>query len=180
MSHKPTITDSLEFPQDSKIPRAAFGLGFTGLIASFIGAYFNADQFFFSYIVSFTFFGGIALSALISIMLHHITKASWGVVFRRIFEVFSSYIWIWAIFFIPVLLGMHNLYHWTDPALFDKASAEFDKILYGKSAYLNQTFFVIRQVIYFAIWSYLGHKLYKASVQLDKTGDWHNHFNEKD
>ena len=69
MSHKPTITDSLEFPQDSMIPRAAFGLGFVGLIASFIGAYFNADQFFFSYIVSFTFFGGIALSALISITL---------------------------------------------------------------------------------------------------------------
>jgi hypothetical protein len=67
---------------------------------------------------------------------------------------------------------MHNLYHWTHPELFDKASAEFDKILYGKSAYLNQTFFIVRQVIYFAIWGFLGHKLYKASVELDKTGDW--------
>ncbi|XWN36016.1 MAG: hypothetical protein ROO71_08625 [Balneola sp.] len=172
MSHKPTITDSLEFPQNSMIPRAAFGLGVAGLIASFIGYFLQPDQFFFSYIVSFTFFAGITLSALITVMLHHITKASWGTVFKRFFEVFSSNIWVWAIFFIPVLLGMHNLYHWTHPELFDKASAEFDKIVYGKSAYLNQTFFIIRQVIYFAIWGWLGHKLYKASVEMDKTSDW--------
>ncbi len=172
MSHKPTITDSLEFPQGSLIPRAAFGLGFAGLIASLIGYFLNENQFFFSYIVSFTFFTGIALSSLIMIMLHHITKSSWGVVVRRIPEVFGANIWIWAIFFLPILLGMHNLYHWTHPELFDKASSEFDYILYGKSAYLNSTFFVIRQVIYFAIWGWLGHRLYKASVQLDKTGDW--------
>lgn len=172
MSHKPTITDSLEFPQSSMIPRVAFGLGIAGLLASLIGYFVNSNQFFFSYLVSFTFFTGIALSSLIMIMLHHITKSSWGVIFRRIPEVFGSNIWIWAVFFIPIILGMNNLYHWTDPALIDKAGSEFDKILYGKSSYLNSTFFIIRQVIYFAIWGWLGHRLYKVSVELDKTGDW--------
>lgn len=172
MSHKPTITDSLEFPAESLIPRAAFGLGVAGLIASLAGYFLNEQQFFFSYLVSFTFFTGIALSSLIMIMFHHITKSSWGVVVRRIPEVFASNIWIWAIFFIPILLGIHNLYHWSHPELFDKASDTFDKILYGKKPYLNQTFFIIRQFIYFIIWGYLGHKLYKASKELDETGDW--------
>lgn len=167
MSHKPTITDSLEFPAQSMIPRAAFGLGFAGLIASLIGYFLQPDQFFFSYIVSFTFFTGIALSSLIMIMLHHITRSSWGVVFRRIPEVFSSNLLLWTIFFLPVVLGIHNLYHWSHE---DVVAA--DKILKGKSAFLNTPFFIIRQVLYFAIWGWLGHKLYKASIELDKTGDW--------
>ena len=167
MSHKPTITDSLQFPADSKVPRALFGVGAVGLIASIIGYFLDADQFFFSYLVSFVFFSGIALAALLMVMLHHITKSSWGVLFRRISETFISNIWIWAIFAIPVILGIHNLYHWSHE---DAVMA--DKILKGKSAYLNTPFFIARQFIYFAIWGYLGYKLHKVSVEMDKTNDW--------
>ncbi|HKK24887.1 MAG TPA: hypothetical protein VJ941_04630, partial [Gracilimonas sp.] len=109
MSHKPTITDTLQFPADSKVPGVLFGVGAVGLIATIIGYFLDADQFFFSYLVSFTFFSGIALSALIMVMLHHITRSSWGVVFRRISESFTANIWIWAIFIVPVLFGIHNL-----------------------------------------------------------------------
>lgn len=167
MSHKPTITDSLQFSADSKLPQILFGAGAVGLILSAIGYFTNSDQFFFSYLVSFAFFTGIALASVFMVLFHHITKSKWGVVVRRIPEVFGSNIWIWAIFVIPVLLGIHNLYHWSHE---DAVAA--DKILKGKSAYLNTPFFIIRQVIYFAIWGFVGHKLYKASVELEKTGDW--------
>ncbi|MGN8226101.1 hypothetical protein [Gracilimonas sp. BCB1] len=172
MSHKPTITDSLQFPADSKVPRALFGVGAVGLIASLVGYFLDADQFFFSYLVSFVFFTGIALAAIIMVMLHHITRSSWGVVFRRISESFSANFWIWAIFVIPVILGIHNLYHWSHGELFDPSSPYYDKIIKGKSAYLNTPFFIARQFIYFAIWGYLGYKLHKVSVQMDKTKDW--------
>ena len=173
MSHKPTITDSLQFPADSKIPQILFGIGGAGLILSVIGYFVNDEQFFFSYLVSFTFFTGIALASIFMVMFHHITKSKWGTVLRRIPETFGGTLWIWTIFFIPVLLGMHTLYHhWIQPELFDPASPKFDYIVAGKEAYLNTPFFIIRQVIYFAIWGYVGHKLYKASVELEKTGDW--------
>lgn len=170
MSHKPTITDSLQFPADSKLPQILFGVGAFGLLASVIGYFLNEDlheQFFFSYLVSFTFFTGISLASVFMVMFHHITKSKWGVVIRRIPETFGSYIWIWALAVIPLLIGMHDLYHWSHA---DAVAA--DKILKGKAAFLNPTFFIIRQVIYFAIWGYVGHKLYKASVELEKTGDW--------
>ncbi|MEX0609346.1 MAG: hypothetical protein WEA79_12895 [Balneolaceae bacterium] len=167
MSHNPTITDSLQFPTDSKVPRALFGIGAVGLIASMIGYFLDADQFFFSYLVSFVFFTGIALAALLMVMLHHITRSSWGVLVRRISETFSANLWIWSIFAIPILLGIHNLYHWSHE---DAVAA--DSILQGKSPYLNTTFFVIRQFIYFGIWGFLGYKLHKASVDMDETGDW--------
>lgn len=167
MSHKPTITDNLTFPADSKLPQILFGVGAVGIILSVIGYFVNHDQFFFSYLVSFTFFTGIALASVFMVMFHHITKSKWGTVVRRIPETFGSNIWIWAIFVIPVLLGMHNLYHWSH-----EEAVLTDKILKGKSAFLNPTFFIIRQVIYFAIWGFVGHKLYTASVELEKTGDW--------
>lgn len=167
MSHKPTITDSLQFSADSKLPRNLFAVGAIGLIASAIGYFTNQDHFFFSYLVSFTFFTGIALASVFMVMFHHITKSKWGVTVRRIPETFGSNLWIWGIFIIPVILGMYNLYHWTHE---DAVAA--DKILKGKSSYLNTPFFIIRQVIYFAIWGFVGNKLYKASVELEKTGDW--------
>lgn len=170
MSHKPTITDSLQFSADSKLPQILFGIGAFGLLASAIGYLANEDlhtQFFFSYLVSFTFFTGISLASVFMVMFHHITKSKWGVVIRRIPETFGANIWIWAIFVIPILLGIHNLYHWSHE---DVVAA--DKILKGKAAFLNTPFFIIRQVIYFAIWGFVGHRLYKASVELEKTGDW--------
>jgi hypothetical protein len=167
MSHKPTITDSLKFSADSKLPQILFGVGAVGLILSAIGYFTNHDQFFFSYLVSFTFFTGIAIASVFMVMFHHITKSKWGVVVRRIPEVFGANIWMWAIFIVPVLLGIHNLYHWSH-----EEAVATDYILQGKVAYLNTTFFIIRQVVYFAIWGFIGHKLYKASVDLEKTNDW--------
>ena len=167
MSHQPTITDNLQFSADSKLPQILFGVGIAGLLVSAYGYFTNADQFFFSYLVSFTFFTGIAIASVFMVMFHHITKSKWGVVVRRIPETFGANIWIWALFAIPVLLGIHNLYHWSHE---DAVAA--DKILKGKSAYLNTPFFIIRQVIYFAIWGFVGHKLFKASIEMDKTGDW--------
>lgn len=170
MSHKPTITDSLQFPVDSKIPQILFGIGALGLVASLAGYFFghdNHDQFFFSYLVSFAFFTGIGIASLLIVMIHHITKSTWGVLFRRIPETFAANMFVWGLFIIPVILGIHNLYHWShEEALLQ------DSILAGKSAYLNPTFFIIRQVIYFLLWGFLGFKLYKASVNLEKTNDW--------
>lgn len=167
MSHKPTITDSLQFPAESKLPRALFGIGAVGLITSLAGYFINSDQFFFSYLVSFVFFTGIGLAALIMVMIHHITRSSWGTIFRRIPEAMASNFLVWAVFAIPLVLGIHNLYHWSH-----EDAVISDSILQGKSPYLNTTFFVIRQFIYFAIWGFLGYKLHKISTEMDETNDW--------
>jgi len=68
---------------------------------------------------------------------------------------------------LPIIFGMSSIYKWT--------SADYvmgDPIMEGKIPYLNTTFFIIRQFIYFAIWGYLGHRLHKVSVEMDKTNDW--------
>lgn len=166
-SHSPKLTDSVQFPANLDVAKTCYGFGAVGLIASLVGYFLNSEQFFYSYLTSFTFFTSIALASMIMVMIHHITKSSWGTVLRRIPESFFANIWIWSIFIIPVLIGMSTLYSWTNTEYIAD-----DPIMVGKIPYLNVPFFVIRQLLYFAIWGYLGHRLYKVSIEMDKTNDW--------
>lgn len=164
---KPKITDNLEFPSDLNITRSLFGVGIVGLLATGVGYFLEHEQFFFSYLVSFAFFSSIALASLFFVMLQHVTRSQWSAALRRIPETFSSNIYIWALFIIPILLGMHSLYHWTHPE-----AVAHDPVLQGKSPFLNIPFFLIRQLIYFSLWGFLGYKLYNTSIEMDKTEDW--------
>ena len=164
---KPKITDTLEFPSDLNVTRSLFGVGIVGLLATGVGYFLEHDQFFFSYLVSFSFFSSIALASLFFVMLQHLTRSEWSTVLRRIPESISSNMWIWGLFLIPIFFGMHSLYHWTHA----DAVAE-DPVLQGKVPYLNTPFFIVRQFIYFGLWSFLGYRLYKKSVEMDETGDW--------
>jgi hypothetical protein len=164
---KPKITDTLQFPSDLNITKSLFGVGIVGLLASGIGYFLEHDQFFFSYLVSFAFFSSIALGSLFFVMLQHLTRSEWSAVLRRIPEAISSNMWIWALFIIPIFLGMHSLYHWTHA---DAVAS--DPVLQGKQPYLNTTFFIIRQFIYFGLWSFLGYQMYQKSIEMDETGDW--------
>lgn len=160
-------TDNLDYPSDLNLQKPLFAVGIVALIASFVGYFLDHDQFFFSYLTSFSFYSSIALGALFFVMLQHLTRSHWSVVLRRIPESISANLPIWALFIIPVLLGMHSLYHWTHAD-----ALAHDPVLQGKEPYLNTTFFIIRQIIYFAVWGFLGWRMHRKSVEMDKTGDW--------
>jgi len=162
------ITDSLEFPQSASPLRAVISIGVVGVVASIVGFALNKEQFLLSYLTSFSFFISIALASLFLVMIHHITRSSWGVTIRRIPETFSSYIWVFALLFIPVLFGIETLYTWTQ----EQYSWFYEGLREHKSPYLNIPFFIARNILYFGIWSYLGYTLYKKSVAMDNTGDW--------
>ena len=166
-STSPKLTDSVQFPSNLDVTKTFYGFGAVGLIASLVGYFLNSEQFFFSYLTSFAFYTSIALASMILVMIHHITKSSWGTVIRRIPEAFMANIGIWGIFMIPVILGMSNLYSWTNTEYVAN-----DPIMLGKVPYLNTPFFIIRQFIYFGIWGYLGYRLHKVSVEMDETNDW--------
>ncbi len=166
-SNSPQLADSVQFPAQKDATKALYGVGVVGLIASAVGYFLNADQFFFSYLTSFTFFTSFALAGLILVKIHHITKSSWGAVIRRIPESLFAKLWIWALFFIPILLGLSNLYSWTNTEY-----VADDPIMLGKVPYLNEPFFLIRQILYFSIWGFFGYKLHQVSLKMDRTRDW--------
>lgn len=138
------------------------GLGIVVVLISFIGYFLNSRQFFFSYLVAYTFWVSIGLGALFFVMLGHLTGAVWSLSLRRISETVMIVLPYLAILFIPLMFGLHDLYHWSHQ---DKVLD--DALLAKKSGYLNSTFFVIRTAAYFAIWYFLARKLYNTSVEQD-------------
>jgi len=137
--------------------------GVVGLLLSAIGAYMDHSTFFQAYLTAFTFLTTIGLGGLFFVLVHHITGAYWGVVLRRVAENLAATLPIMGLAMIPLFFGMHDLFHWTHP----EAVAQ-DAILQWKAPYLNTTFFIIRNVVYFAIWTWLTHGLRSLSLAQDE------------
>ncbi|HOC42055.1 MAG TPA: hypothetical protein PKJ99_03470 [Thermoanaerobaculales bacterium] len=119
-----------------------------------------------TYLVSFSLFLALTLGALFFVMLQHITRAGWSVVVRRIAEALACNVWLMAALALPIVLGMGHLYHWSH---LDAAAG--DLILAGKSGFLNPAFFVVRLVVYFAIWGGLAWFFHRTSTRQDGSFD---------
>ncbi|MEX2396095.1 MAG: hypothetical protein WD491_03675 [Balneolales bacterium] len=165
--HQNTLTDDLKLPEKANLNRPLLIVGVIGLLISAVGLFTNTQQFFFSYLVSFTFVASISLGALFWVMLQFVTRSNWSVVFRRIPETLAANLYLLPILFIPLLFGLEYLYEWLDPTMIAE-----DELTQHKQPYLNATFFVIRNIIYFSVWSFLGYKIYKNSTEMDESADW--------
>ncbi len=133
------------------------------------------EQFYFSYLVGWTFCLSLALGALFVVLVKHLTKASWIVAVRRIPEALAVSFPLLALLSIPILIGLfdgHGLYHhWSVEGIADPSSSHFDEVLAGKVAYLNKPFFLIRLAFYFFIWTLVSSKLWSLSLRQDLSGD---------
>ncbi len=157
-----------QFAADSRAGLISAGIGVVALAAAAaIGIPAGLTGFLFAYLIAWTFCVSIALGALFFLMIHHLTKARWNITVRRIPEAIVANFPLLALAGIPILLGMHDLFHWTHADLYVVGSETYDPILAGKRAYLNVPFFLGRYVLYFVIWSLVGGKLYSLSVRND-------------
>ena len=155
--------------RDGDLAGTQWGLiaaGIAALIASVLLASGDAmaQQAYFSYLVAYMFALSLVLGALFFVMLHHLTRAGWSVVVRRVAENVMAVMPFMAVLFIPIVVGSGELYHWLHPV-------EGDAVLAGKAVYLNATFFYIRAGIYFAIWIALAFWFRRTSLKQDQTGD---------
>jgi hypothetical protein len=126
----------------------------------------NPKQFFFSWLVSFLFFLSLALGALFFVLIQYAAQGGWGIVVRRIGETTFATLPVMAALFLPLLLGLHDLYEWSHAD-----AAEHDALLRWKAPYLNVPFFLIRAALFFGIWSFIALLYYRGSRGQDETGD---------
>ncbi len=158
--------DQYKIAQSGNFGNRALVIGIIGLAVSLAGFFIDRGHFFHSYLIAFVFWLTLSLGGLFFTMLHHLTGATWSVVLRRISENIMSTFLFMAIFIIPVLLGINDLYHWSHADILAQ-----NPVLKGKSAYLNIPFFLIRAVIYFVVWILLARGLYRLSLAQDQKFD---------
>ena len=120
------------------------------------------QNFFIDYLTVFSFFISVSIGAAFLILLMHLTRGGWGVVIKRVPEHLMSLLPIFSLMFIPILFGLDYIYEWLDPAIIAK-----DYLIQKKLPYLNLTFFVIRNIFYFAVFSVVGFYYWQKSIKQD-------------
>ncbi|HEX7318457.1 MAG TPA: hypothetical protein VF297_31410 [Pyrinomonadaceae bacterium] len=132
-----------------------------------------------SYLVGFFFVTGVSVGSLAWLCLGHMTGGAWAITSRRLLEAATRCIPLCAVLFIPIVVSLFvhqhgseagghsvSVYEWSDPAI-----VAGDVALQHKRPYLNVPFFIIRAVIYFAIWFGMALILSRWSARQDKTAD---------
>jgi hypothetical protein len=139
---------------------AVVGLGLGIAVAG------GTRQFYFSWLVSYLYFLSIALGALFFVLMLAVTRAAWGVSLRRVLENVMATLPVFALLFVPIWLGRHELYEWMNPEEVAKSP-----LLQGKSPFLNEGFWFVRAIFYFAVWGALAAFFSGQSQKQDETGD---------
>src|SRR5881394_2744831 len=97
------------------------GAVFTVLLIA--GAFIDRKQFFHAYLVGFVFWIGITLGSLALLMLQHLTGGVWGLMIRRVLEAATRTLPLMVILFLPIIIGLKQIYPWTSSAFMNQTAA---------------------------------------------------------
>ncbi|HEY1401259.1 MAG TPA: hypothetical protein VF953_06700 [Terriglobales bacterium] len=171
MSTIPTTQlDLTTSPIIKVIQRRSLIIGAAASVIALFLAFRNPTVFFRGYLLSYMDWLGVCLGSMAIVMVRHMTGGGWGTVIRRILGASMRTLPLLILLFIPLLFAVPRLYPWAMPldSIKDPAIREhLEKHSYILRDYLNYRGFVIRAVIYFAIWFVLQYLLSKFSFEHD-------------
>jgi hypothetical protein len=122
--------------------------GIIGVAVAAIGFFTNGPEFFRSWLPAFLFWFLIAVGSVGIMCLQYVTGGEWGVLIRRPLGAASRTIPLFILFAIPLVLGLEHVYVWANHDV-----VAHDPLLQKKQMYLNATSWIIRGLVYFALWS---------------------------
>lgn len=147
----------METPAVGRLQSRGVLIGAAGLLAGLAGGFLTVSgeeavlglspQFYQGWLIGFLFCLGLAVGSLALLMLQHLSGGQWGLVGRRIFEAGAGTLPLVALYFLPVLLGIPVLFEWSHPEV-----VAANPVIAFKEPFLNVPFFLVRAVVYFAIW----------------------------
>jgi hypothetical protein len=160
----PSFAMSAQLGRDvSKSTRLAVIAGVILSVLSILGAFASPGDFYRSYLMGYLFWIGVSLGSMAIVMMQYLTGGAWGTVTRRTLESASRTLPLLAVLFIPIAIGIPHLYDWSHADLVSREYA-----LRHRSSYMNPTMFIVRAIIYFAIWLVFSYFLNKWSLQQDE------------
>jgi hypothetical protein len=147
---------------------AAIAFGF------FAGDHIMRERTFGNLLLMGYYFACVCMSATFFLAIQFVAQAGWSASILRVPQAMAKTLPIAAIILFAIVatgLFSHNLYHhWHADGLTDKNSPHYDALIDGKSAFLNVPFFLGRQVVFLAIYSFFAMLLVKFSYNEDLAG----------
>ncbi len=154
-------------PIVDRIQRRGYVAAVIGVVVALALGFRDWTQFFHSYLLAYVFWMAFAMGCLAILQLHHMTGGRWGLPIRRILEAGTRTIPLMTVLFIPIAVWMKRIYPWvTSPDILGSSASDS-----FRRAYLDHGFFIVRAVIYFAVWNLLAYFLNKWSAEQDRTAD---------
>jgi hypothetical protein len=140
----------------------ALMIGILGLAVSAIGLFLDPwrADFFRSWLTSYLFWFSIAAGCLALLMLQYVTGGEWGLMIRRPLGAAARTMWLMAVLFLPVILGMRSIYPWMSEAFFHGPH-----VVEAKRQWLNFGRFTGFAVLYFLLWMLWAWRLRALSVK---------------
>jgi len=148
-----------------KFKQISYVLIAIGVLSFGLGFVFDAKRTWANYLLNNYYFLSLAIGAAFFGAIQYITQSGWSAMFKRIPEAMAAYIPVAGIFFIILFFGMHNLFEWTHDEVVQQ-----DHLLQHKSPYLNETFFFIRVIVFFGVWTLMSKFLRRISLKEDELG----------
>jgi hypothetical protein len=142
------------------------GAGLLGVVLCAVAYFRDSQSLYVSYLTAFSFFLAISLGAIFFVMVQHLARVGWSVTVRRTAENMGGNLFVLAILFLPLLTGVHDLFHWSHEDV--RAT---DALIQTKAGFLNEPFFYTRAAIYLVVWSVLGWWFLRTSRMQDETRD---------
>src|SRR5664280_3359168 len=95
------------------------------------------DRFYRSYLWSYIFIVALTIGPMAWLMLQYVTGGAWGLVIRRACEAATRTLPLVLGMFLPIAIGINNLYPWARAV-----TVAANPLLQHKAPYLNVPFFL--------------------------------------
>ncbi len=137
-----------------------------GVVLGIISYLMDPARAAFSYLTSYIYLVSIGIGSLFLVALEYTAGATWSTPFRRIVEFLAAAVPLLLILAVPLLFNIHDFFLWAN-----KAIVLNDKVLEGKTAYLNVSFLLIRLAVILVSWMIFYWVITKNSRRQDASGE---------
>ena len=172
-----SMTSKEYFEVPGRYKNWSYGLIGVGILALIVGYFMygtgdehHKTRFWAALLQNSVYFLLVVNASMFFICATILAFGGWQMAFRRVPEAIASAVPVVGIITLIILLAivfgghhMTSIYHWTDAE-----HVEHDKILRGKKPFLNIPFFTIWTILTIGLWSALGYKVRKISLEADK------------
>ncbi|WP_276132693.1 quinol:cytochrome C oxidoreductase [Polluticoccus soli] len=165
------MNERFEIP--ARMRNTGLGLMLFGLLVLIIGAFTllggdhsDKTRFWIVLLHNSVFFLLVTVASIFIQAAASLAQGAWIVAYKRVPEAIGANVWVFGLIAMIVMFiiafgvnidGHNPIYHWVHPG--------DDKILQGKSSFLNAGMFVGFTVVTVALWSFFGFKFRSLSLQ---------------
>ncbi len=145
-------------------------IGVIAMVITYIGDDAYHTRFWSNLLHNAAYFTLVSLMALFMLGAKITAWAGWHTLFKRVWEAYSLYLIVGVVLMLIIGLGVwggwHHLYHWADTE-----SVASDRILEGKSGFLNKGWYLFGTIIIMGLYILMATRIRKLSVDEDQHGD---------